>query len=126
MAGINDIAGNTGSSTLEMIMDNIISMAQLARVNGIKTILCSVLPAYDFPWNPGSKPADKIIALNKMIRTYADQNGIFYLDYFASMADARNGLKKEYSEDGVHPNVAGYHVMEPLAEEAIRKVLLVK
>ena len=126
MAGINDIAGNTGPSTLEMIEDNIISMAQLAWANGIRTILCSVLPAFDFPWNPGAMPAEKIVALNKMIKDYADQNGIIYLDYYSSMADSRKGLKADYSEDGVHPNVAGYKVMEPLAEAAITRALLLK
>lgn len=124
MAGINDIAGNTGPSTLEMIEDNIISMAQLAKANAIKTILCSVMPAYDFPWNPGSMPAEKIVALNKLIRNYAEKNGIIYLDYYSSVVDSRKGLKAEYSEDGVHPNVAGYKVMEPLAETAIAKALL--
>lgn len=126
MAGINDIAGNTGPSTLEMIEDNIISMAELAKANGIKTVLCSVLPAYDFSWNPGLKPAEKIVSLNKMIRNYADKNGIIYLDYYSALVDSRKGLKAEYSEDGVHPNAAGYKVMEPLAEAAIAKALLQK
>ncbi|MCX6225781.1 MAG: SGNH/GDSL hydrolase family protein [Bacteroidia bacterium] len=126
MAGINDIAGNTGPSTLEMIEDNIISMAELAKANGIKPVLCSVMPAYDFPWNRGSKPAEKIVALNKLIRNYAEKNGIIYLDYYSSTVDSRKGLKSEYSEDGVHPNVAGYKVMAPLAEAAIAKALLQK
>jgi lysophospholipase L1-like esterase len=126
LAGINDIAGNTGPSTLEMIVDNIVSMAQLAKANGVKPVLCSVLPAYDFPWNPGSMPAEKIVSLNKMIKDYADRNGIIYVDYYSPMVDSRKGLKKEYSEDGVHPNVKGYQVMEPLAEAAIAKTLLQK
>lgn len=121
LAGVNDIAGNTGPSTLEMIMNNIISMAQLAKANHITPILCSVLPANDFWWNPGTEPADKIISLNKMIKQYADENGIIYVDYFTPMVDDQKGLKKEYSDDGVHPNVAGYQLMEPLAEEAIAK-----
>jgi lysophospholipase L1-like esterase len=123
LAGINDIAGNTGPSTLEMIMNNIISMAQLAKANHITPILCSVLPANDFPWNPGTEPADKVITLNKMIRQYADENGIIYVDYFTPMVDDKKGLKAEYSDDGVHPNVAGYQVMEPLAEKAIEKAV---
>ena len=86
-------------------------------------ILCSVLPAYDFPWRPGLEPAEKIIALNKWIKEYALKNGFIYLDYFSSMADERNGMKSVYSEDGVHPNKAGYKVMEVLVEHAITQAL---
>ncbi|HEY3389373.1 MAG TPA: SGNH/GDSL hydrolase family protein [Prolixibacteraceae bacterium] len=121
LAGTNDIAGNTGPSTLEMIEDNIISMAQLAKANDIKVILCSVLPVFDYPWKPGLEPAGKIIELNKLIKTYADKSGMIYLDFFSAMVDERNGLKAEYSKDGVHPNEAGYYVMEPLTEKAIEK-----
>ena len=123
LAGTNDIAGNTGPSTIEMIMDNIVSMTELAQANGIKVVLSSVLPVFDYPWKPGLNPAEKIAALNKFIKNYADKNGIVYLDYYSSMVDERKGLKDEYTSDGVHPNEAGYKVMEPLAEEAIEKVL---
>lgn len=126
LAGTNDIAGNTGPSTLEMIMDNLISMTELAKVNHIKVVLCSVLPVYDYPWKPGLAPAEKIVSLNEMIKKYADDNGIIYLDYFSSMVDERNGLKKEYSNDGVHPTEAGYKVMEPLVKAAIKKALAQK
>ena len=122
-AGVNDIAGNTGPSTLEMIEDNISSMAEIAGANGIKVILASVLPAYDFPWNPGLKPADKIVALNKWMKAYAQKNKLVYLDYFSAMADERNGLPMKYSGDGVHPNLAGYKIMGPLAEKAIAEAL---
>ncbi|NDP26354.1 MAG: acylhydrolase [Flavobacterium sp.] len=123
MAGINDIAGNTGPSTLEMITNNIFSMVELAKANQIKVILCSVLPASDFPWRKGLEPADKVIMLNKMIKTYADANGILYLDYYTAMVNDQKGLKSIYSEDGVHPNKAGYEVMNPLAGKAIEEVL---
>jgi len=126
LAGTNDIAGNTGPSTLEMIEDNIISMAELARVNGIKVVLSSVLPAFDYPWKPGLNPAEKIAALNAMIKDYADKNDIIYLDYYSHMVDERKGLKVEYSNDGVHPNEAGYKIMAPLVEEAIAKALFRK
>jgi lysophospholipase L1-like esterase len=128
LAGTNDIAGVTGPSTLEMIMGNIISMAELARANGIKVILCSVLPAYDYPWKPGIYPAEKILNLNEMIKDYADKHGIIYLDYYSSMVDERKGLKADYTtpQDGVHPNEAGYRLMAPLAEAAISKALLQK
>jgi lysophospholipase L1-like esterase len=123
LAGTNDIAGNTGPSTLEMIMDNLISMAELAKANKIKVVLSSVLPAFDYPWKPGLEPAPKIVKLNEMIKTYAEKNNIVYLDYFSSTVDERKGLKKEYSADGVHPNLAGYKIMEPLVEAAIKKAL---
>lgn len=123
LAGTNDIAGNTGPSTLEMIADNIFSMAELAKANGIKVVISSVIPAFDYPWKPGLEPAEKIASLNEMLKTYAKKNGIVYLDYFSAMADNRHGLKTELTYDGVHPNEAGYKVMEPLAEKAIANAL---
>ena len=123
LAGTNDIAGNTGPSTLDMIMDNIKGMAEMAHANNIKVILSTTLPAYDYPWKPGLEPAPKIIALNKMIRTYCDDMGHIYLDYFSAMADERNGLPKKYANDEVHPTKEGYAVMEPLVEVAIAKAL---
>jgi lysophospholipase L1-like esterase len=123
LAGTNDIAGNTGPSTLEMIEDNLASMAELAQANGIRVVLSSVLPVYDYPWKPGLEPAPKIIALNKWIREYARTHGAVYLDYHSAMADARGGMRSELASDGVHPNEAGYRLMAPLAEQAIQKAL---
>lgn len=123
MAGTNDIAGNTGPSTLEMIENNLASMADLAKANGIKVILCSVLPAYDYPWRKGVEPAEKIIKLNQWIEQYARKNKITYVDYYSSLVDSRKGMKAEYTGDGVHPNKAGYEIMMPLIEAAIKKVL---
>lgn len=123
LAGTNDIAGNTGPSTLKMIEDNIESMAVLAKAAKIKVILSSVLPAYDYPWKPGLQPAEKIATLNQWIKKYAQDNGCIYLDYYSSMVDDRKGLKAVYSSDGVHPNKAGYKVMEPLASKAIALAL---
>jgi len=123
LAGINDIAGNTGPSTAEMISDNIFSMAELAKTSQIKVILCSVLPAFDFPWATGLQPAEKVSNLNKMIEKYANANGHLYLNYYSAVVDERKGLKAVYSEDGVHPNKAGYEVLNLLAEKAIEKVL---
>jgi lysophospholipase L1-like esterase len=124
LAGINDIAGNTGTSTLEMIEGNIASMIDLAKANHIRVVISSVLPAYDFPWRPGLQPAEKVVQLNNWIKNYADANGCVYLDYFTPMADERHALKSELTYDGVHPNLAGYKLMEPLVESAIRKALL--
>lgn len=123
LAGTNDIAGNTGPSTLEMVADNIKSMAELAHAHGIKVVLSSTLPAYDYPWKPGLEPAEKIIALNKMMKSYSDEKGHIYLDYFSAMVDKRNGLPKKYASDGVHPTKEGYKVMEPLVETAIINAL---
>ena len=123
LGGTNDIAGNTGPSTLEMIEDNLASMTELAHANGIRVVLASVLPAFDYPWKPGLEPAEKIVALNKMIKDYANKKGFVYLDYFSSMADERHGLKAGLGNDGVHPNLAGYKIMEPLVEKAIKEAL---
>ena len=123
LAGINDIAGNTGPSTLGMIENNFASMAQLAKANRIKVILCSVLPAYDIPWRAGIEPVQKIIDLNKWIKDFAYKNNFIYLDYYSAMVDERKGLPAKYSKDGVHPTAAGYAVMEPMAVKAILQAL---
>ena len=123
LAGTNDIAGNTGPSTLEMIEDNLVSMTELAKTNGIRVVLSSVLPVYDYPWKPGLEPAAKIVALNAWIKAYAARAGAVYVDYHSAMADARQGLRAELAIDGVHPNEAGYRVMAPLAEKAISEAL---
>lgn len=123
MAGTNDIAGNTGPSTLEMIEDNIISMIQLAKANNIKVVLCSVLPVKDYPWKTGLEPSEKVIALNEKLRNAAEKLKITYVDIFSAMVNDEKGMKAEYSEDGVHPNITGYKVMEPLVETAIAKAL---
>jgi len=123
LAGINDIAENTGPSTIEMIADNIISMCELAKANNIKIVLCSVLPAIDFPWRKGLEPAGKVIKLNSLIKSYAVKNKIEYVDYFTVMANESNGLKDELCTDGVHPNAKGYSVMEPLLEKSILKLV---
>ena len=123
LAGVNDIAGNTGPTTNEKIVENIISMIELAHANKIKVILCSVLPAANFNWRPNDKAAATIIQLNQLIKSYADKHHIPYIDYHAVMADASNGLPKEFSNDGVHPNLKGYQIMEPLLEKAIQQIL---
>lgn len=123
LGGINDIAQNQGPVTLEQTFDNISKMVALAKKNKIKVILSSVLPAYDFHWRRGLKPADKIKKLNAMIKNYCIKNKIAYVDYYSGMVDERGGLKKALSDDGVHPNVAGYSVMEPLVKKVIKYVL---
>ncbi len=123
LAGTNDIAGNTGPSTQAMIQDNLISMIELAKANGIRVVLSSVLPAYDYPWRPGSEPAGKIVALNTWMMNYAAAHNVVYVDYHSTMADERQGLRAELTSDGVHPNEAGYRVMARLVERAIAEAL---
>ena len=123
LAGINDIAENTGPYSAEATSGNIFSMCELAKQNGIKVIVCSVLPALDFQWRKGMQPAPKVIALNKIIKSYAEKNKLFYVDYYSAMVNDEMGLKAELCTDGVHPNEAGYAVMEPILEKTIAKAL---
>lgn len=122
LAGTNDIAGNTGTATLEEILGNIISMCELATQNKIEVVLCSVLPAFDYPWSPGLKPNEKIPALNKMIKEYAEKNNFLYVDYFSKMSNAQNGLRAELTYDGVHPNSEGYKVMEKIVGKVVSEL----
>lgn len=120
LAGTNDIAGNTGFATEKMITDNISAMTELAASRGIKVVLCSILPVYDYAWRPGLQPAGKIIAINSWLQAYAVQKGHVYVDYHKAMADDKGGMKNTYSEDGVHPNARGYEVMRPLILNGIQ------
>ncbi len=123
LCGINDIAGNTGASTVDMICDNIASMCEIAQANGIKVVLCSVLPANRFPWRPAVHPADSVIELNARLRQYAEKQHLEYLDYYSAMVDAEKGLRAELGDDGVHPNEKGYAIMQTLLEKTLVKVL---
>ena len=123
LAGTNDLAGNTGPVTLQQIEDNLTSMAELAHANGIRVVLCSVLPVYDFSWAPGLRPAMRIFELNEWIQDYTAEKGYVYVDYYSAMKDDRGGLPAALSEDGVHPLPAGYAMMAPLVQAAIDKSL---
>jgi lysophospholipase L1-like esterase len=131
LAGTNDIAGNTGPTTLSAIEDNLISMFEIAQANGIRVVLASVLPISDYERNKEGKPIiqtrqrppEQINELNKWMKKYAAEHGGIYLDYFSAMADDKGFLKEELSEDGLHPNQKGYDVMAPLAEKAIAAAL---
>jgi lysophospholipase L1-like esterase len=123
LAGINDIAENTGPETLDEIEGNLASMAELARAHGIRVVLCSVMPAYDFPWHPGLTPAPKVLELNKWIKAYAAEKGDVYVDYHSAMKDERDGLPATLSKDGVHPLPAGYAMMTPLVEAGIENAM---
>ncbi|MGC1463791.1 MAG: SGNH/GDSL hydrolase family protein [Terracidiphilus sp.] len=123
LAGINDIAENTGPMTLEETEDNLAAMAEMATANHIKVVMCSVLPAFDFPWHPGMTPAPKVVALNEWIKAYAAERDYVYVDYYSAMKDERGGLPASLSGDGVHPLAAGYAAMAPLAEAGIEKAV---
>ena len=124
LAGTNDIAGNTGPETIEEIEGNIASMAQLGTANHIKVVLSSVMPVCDYirPQTERRSP-QKIISLNAWMKTYAAANHDVYLDYFSAMVDEKGMLKRDLTVDGLHPNDAGYAVMEPLAARAIEQAL---
>jgi len=123
MAGANDVAENTGVETDEEIEGYIASMAVLARANGIRVVLASILPALDYPWQTGLHPVPRIKRLNAWIRDYAARNSLVYVDYWPAMATPEGGMKPELSEDGVHPNASGYAAMQPLASAAIERAL---
>ena len=123
LAGTNDIAGNTGPSTVRMITDNIFSMAELAIAYEIKVVLSSILPVYQYPWvDDVLDPPSAIDSINSKIKEYVENKGLLYLDYYSSMVDDRKGLKLDFTGDGVHPNEAGYRVMSAIAGEIISQV----
>lgn len=123
LAGINDIAENTGPSKIENVAGNIMSMAELARMHGIKPILCTVLPAKAFPWHPSVNPIEPVIKLNALLKEYARANHLAFVDYYSAVVDTDKSFKKDLAMDGVHPNLAGYKIMEPLVQQAISKTL---
>ena len=124
LAGTNDIAGNTGAETLENIEDNLASMSELARANGIRVVLAAVIPVCDYlrP-QTARRPPQQILALNDWIKSYTAKNGFIYLDYYSAMVDSSGMFKQELTYDCLHPNDAGYAVMAPLAERAIAEAL---
>jgi lysophospholipase L1-like esterase len=127
LAGTNDIAGNTGPMSLQTIEADYASMAELARVHGIRVIFSSVLPVYNY--TPKSqdfyaqRPPQKILELNRWLKDYCAANGYLYLDYFSAMVDDKGLLKRDLADDGLHPNPAGFKIMAPLAEAAITRAL---
>lgn len=122
LAGTNDIAQNQGYISLENTFGNIISMVELAQAHQIRVVLCSVLPATEFRWRPHVKPADDIIALNKMIKDYAVQHDIPFVDYHTALKDEHNGLPKMYADDGVHPNLPAYKIMQDILDPILQQI----
>jgi lysophospholipase L1-like esterase len=126
LAGANDIGGNTGPMRTEDIENNIVSMAELAPVHGIRVVLSSVLPVHNYTPEAEvrliGRPPERILDLNRWMKEYCARNGCMYLDYFSAMVDGKGLLKKDLAVDGLHPNPAGYKIMAPLAQAAIEKV----
>lgn len=127
LAGTNDIAGNSGTETLDQIEADYTSFAELAKVNGIRAVFSSVTPINAMNqralWFYLQRSPEKILALNVWLKKYCADHDLVYLDYFSAMVDDQGFLKKDLTEDGLHPNAAGFAVMAPLAEAAIAKAL---
>lgn len=129
LAGTNDIAGNTGPMTDEDIQGNLATMAELAKAHGIKVVFSSILPVSESHRNPEmapqtvQRPMPRITAINDWMKKYAAENGHVYLDYLSKMVDEKGLLRADLSNDDLHPNAAGYAIMEPLAQAAIEQAL---
>ena len=122
LAGTNDIAGNTPFIDLATVAGNIFSMAEIAKCNGIKVIICSVLPAAIYPWAPGKHPDVLIPELNQLLKDYAKQNQVEYLDYFNAMTNGKNGMQKQFTNDGVHVTKEGYQIMINMVKKVISEI----
>ncbi len=124
LAGTNDIGGNIGPVSDESIENNLMAMADVARANGIRVILGSILPVCDYHRpQTAQRPPGRILAINQWLKDYASKNRFVYLDYFSATVDDKGFFKAELTNDGLHPNAAGYAVMAPLAEKAIAEAL---
>jgi lysophospholipase L1-like esterase len=121
MTGTNDIAGNTGPSTVDDFRNNVMSMVEVAKANGIDVLLGSIPPAAAFSWAPDLKPAPRVRELNAWLQEYAAQQDLTYIDYYTALAGADGELRSELGNDGVHPNREGYVIMRRLLEEALAR-----
>ena len=122
--GTNDIAENNGPYDEDITMDNIQSMVELVVNHGIQVILTSVLPCDGFVWNPSvSNVQEKIQSLNRRIMAFAHESSLPYINYYTSMVHGESrALNPAYTEDGVHPSLAGYAVMERLLLETLHNI----
>lgn len=116
LAGTNDLAGNTGPMSQEAILNNIVSMVELALCHRIQPMLCSLLPVHCYnaqAWNNFLLRAPaRINSLNTELRNYCQHNNLTYIDYFSALVDETGLLTAAYSDDGLHPNALGYQKME--------------
>ena len=127
LAGTNDLALNNGPIEIPHIAENIISMAELALAEGIRPILCTVLPVGQYPWRPEvTDVPGKIGTLNGMLHEYAEKRGITWVDYHSAMDAGDGSMRKELSNDGVHPTRKGYDLMEKVLAPALKRYLPAK
>lgn len=124
LAATNDIAGNTGPQTAEMVQDNFRAMTELARAHDIEVVLCSLLPVSNYGPNPQTtrRPPSQILALNQWLQAYADETGSTYVDYYSAVVDEDGMLREDYSDDGLHPNQKGYEAMAPIVRQALEQL----
>lgn len=124
MAGVNDVAGNTGAETDDQIHENFESIFDIAKANNIKVVLVSTLPATNFFWQPGiqgvSQRVKKLVGWEK---EYAAAHGLYYVNAFDKFKDENDGMPRTYSADTVHPNAQGYQILSGMVEEQIEKAL---
>ena len=121
LAGTNDIAGNTGPSSVKMIIDNLMSMAEIASKQNIQVFMSSILPVFRYPWNKSIiEPFKKIAEINNFMKDFSKREKLVYVDYHSHMVDSRPGLKLELTTDEVHLNQAGYIVMSEIVKKVIR------
>jgi lysophospholipase L1-like esterase len=121
MAGTNDLAGNTGPSTVQDFKNNITAMVELAQAHKIRVVLASIPPARAFPWKPALRPAEEIVLLNAWLRGYAKASRSQYINYYSTLSDGVGGFLPALSNDGVHPNRDGYRTMRALALKVTAK-----
>ena len=126
LAGINDIARNTKFYSNEVIAGNIFSMVELAKANGIIPIICSILPADRFNWSPEISPVESVKEVNSLLKLYAKENGVIYLDYYKHMHNKAGGLKKKLTNDGVHVTKMGYELMSQLVKKSIQEIINIR
>ena len=119
MAGTNDVAGNTGPESIDMVVGNIAAMVTLAKAAGIRVVLAATPPAAVFKWSPGLLPAPHIAALNARLRDLAAREKVTFVDYGGALGMPDGAMKDALTLDGVHPNAAGYAVMGPMARKAV-------
>jgi lysophospholipase L1-like esterase len=125
LAGTNDIAGNYGPETAEMVKENMAAMTELAERHGIRVILCSLTPVSDYSKHNQTthRPPADILELNRWIRAYAGKEHATFADYYAATVNSQGMFRKGYSDDGLHPNAQGYKLLAPVAAAAIQNVL---
>jgi lysophospholipase L1-like esterase len=127
LAGTNDIAGVTGPTRNEHIEANYATMAELASAHHIRVIFASLLPVYNYTAESKEsfalRPRERILALNAWLKDYCDKNDLVYLDYYSALIDSQGMLQRQLSDDGLHPNAAGYKIMAPMADKAIANAL---